>query len=270
MLRYNYQTLNGIKIFNKDIDTHYKDYPVKGLDTLYQAENTHFWFIARKEFIYQSMLLDIKKSSKIIEIGAGTGNVTRFLQSKGYTNISVGEMYKHGLEYAKSYGIQNLYQFNLLQTPFIEEFDTVCIFDVLEHIEDDILALKNVHMMLKENGYLVITIPAHQWLWSREDAIANHKRRYTKKELIQKLEISGFTVQSAKYFFIFILPLLFLRKLLTPDTKKPITPKELEQKISIYPWINKILLALSRIENRIYRLLPNIAGGSLFIIARKK
>ena len=82
---------------------------------------------------------------KIIEIGTGTGNVSRYLQNNGYKNISVGEMHLSGLKYAKDYGIKECYQFNLLDTPFEDEFDAVCMFDVLEHIKKDDLALQNVN-----------------------------------------------------------------------------------------------------------------------------
>jgi nucleoside-diphosphate-sugar epimerase len=117
-----------------------------------QQEEKHFWFLARKEFILQNAINHIQPNDKIIEIGAGTGNVARYLQKNGYENISVGEMHLNGLKYAQSYGMKECYQFDLLDTPFENEFDTVCMFDVLEHIPDDKLALENVNKMLNGGG----------------------------------------------------------------------------------------------------------------------
>ena len=148
---------DNIKIFDEDIKENHADYNAVGLDNLYAQEEKHFWFIARKEFILRSIKQHIKKSTKIIEIGAGTGNVSRFLQKNGYKRIAVGEMHLNGLKYAQGYGISECYQFDLLNSPFENEFGAVCLFDVLEHIKQDGLALKNVHQSLTKDGLVVLT-----------------------------------------------------------------------------------------------------------------
>ena len=265
-----YKEKDGIKVFNDEIDNNHSDYNSKGLDKLYSQEEKHFWFIARKEFILQNIQNYISKNKKIIEIGAGTGNVARYFMQNGYTNISVGEMHLNGLKYAKNYGIKNCYQFNLLDIPFKDEFDAVCMFDVLEHIEDDSFALENIHRSLNADGNIVLTVPAHMWLWNRDDTVAGHKIRYTKKQLIRKLEKNGFEVLMAKYFFISITPLLYLRTILNRDDKSDIKDEEYSSNISMNSAIGSILLFISKIENKINKYLPNLFGGSLFIIARKK
>ena len=265
-----YKEIDGIKIFHENVDENHDDYNSKGLDNLYVQEEKHFWFLARKNFILQNFKKYIDRNSKIIEIGAGTGNVSRNLQQNGYENISVGEMHLNGLKYAKSYGMKDCYQFDLLDTPFENEFDVVCMFDVLEHIPNDNEAIKNVNKMLNGGGKIVLTVPSHMWLWNRDDAIAGHKIRYTKKELIEKLENSGFEIITARYFFMAITPLLFLRRVLNKDDGSKVREEEYSNDISINPTLSKILLFISNIENKINRFLPNLFGGSLFIIARKK
>ena len=179
-------------------------------------------------------------------------------------------MHLNGLTYAKNYGIKECYQFDLLKTPFENEFDTVCMFDVLEHIENDDLALQNIHKSLNDSEKVVLTVPSHMWLWNRDDAIAGHKIRYTKKELIKKLEDNGFDVLQSKYFFMSIVPLLYLRTIVNKDDKSDIQDAEFTNDISMNPLLSNILLFVSRVENKISDFLPNLFGGSLFIIAEKK
>jgi len=265
-----YQEIDNIKIFNKNILKNHSDYNASGLDNLFKVENNHFWFIARKEFILQNFKKYIPTDKNIIEIGAGTGNVSRYLKEHKYDDISVGEMHLNGLKYAQSYGIKECYQFDLLDSPFENEFDVVCMFDVLEHIEDDNLALKNVNKSLNKNGQIILTVPSHNWLWNRDDTIAGHKIRYTKRQLIDKLKANGFEIEEARYFFMFITPLLYLRTILNKDDGSKVLEEEYSNDISMNPILSNILLFISRIENKINRFLPNLFGGSLFVIARKK
>ena len=268
MLLEKYTEIDGIKIFDDQVISE-SDYNPTGLDNLYQAEEKHFWFLARKEFILSKVKKYVSKTAKVMEVGAGTGNVTRYFKQHGYSNLSVGEMHLGGLKYAQNYGIHECYKFNILQNPFKDEFDAVCMFDVLEHIEEDNLTIKNVHVMLKNKGYMVLTVPAHRWLWNREDKIAGHKRRYTKKELITKLKNNNFEIIEARYFFMTIVPLLFLRVFLSKDNDTMVSEEEHEKSITMNPLLNQILLFFSRIENKINSFVPNVFGGSLFIIARK-
>ncbi|OEF06212.1 class I SAM-dependent methyltransferase [Vibrio genomosp. F10] len=261
--------IDGIEIHHPDISDNHQDFDAKHLDNLFLAENRLFWSIIRKEFLLSKFNQYLEKDNEIIEIGAGTGDVSRSLLKDGYTNISVGEMHVNGLKYAKTYGIERCYQFDLLRSPFSNKFETVCMFDVLEHIDDDELALFNSFQMLKDNGHVIITVPAHMWLWNRSDRVVGHKRRYTKDELEKKLEKCGFKIVESRYFFIFITPLLLLRRFIDVDNNSPVENDEKCKYLNLNNFINKALLFISRVDNKINNYLPNRFGGSLFIIGRK-
>jgi hypothetical protein len=101
------------------------------------------------------------------------------------------------------------YQYNLSDQILIEEFDGICAFDFIEHIDDDRGVLKNMYAALKLGG-----VPADQRLWSAMDRYAEHKRRYSRKELLEKVEGNGFKVIKLSYFMALLYTfILFLRKL---------------------------------------------------------
>jgi len=268
VIRESLENKAGILLFNPEIVKDHEDYNAAGLDALHAAEEKHFWLIARKQRIVDVFKKYVQTHDSILEIGAGTGNVALALQKAGY-DVSVGEMHLNGLHYAKSYGIKNCYQFDLFEPPFLEYFDVIGMFDVLEHLQEDVLAMQCVQSMLKPNGRVVLTVPAHQWLWNRDDAIAAHKRRYTLKSLKTVMDKAGFEILQGRYFFVSILPLLFLRRILNADNGSQVQEKERHQKININPLINRILLKITMLENRFACWMPNLAGGSIILVAKK-
>lgn len=251
------------------------------MDMLYLAENQHFWHIARRKYIYEkvsSMLTklygDNFKNVHILDVGAGTGSVTRHFLNQGFCNIAIGEIHPQGLEYAKTYGIEKLYCMDLLDVPFSNEFDCIFAFDVIEHIEDDKAAIKNMQSMLKSNSksLLCLSVPAHKWLWNAHDCLVHHKRRYTKATLANVLHSCGLKIQVLQYFFVSITPLLYLRALLNPAHKASSLAKTKELRDVPPPKIiNSALLGICAVENYIchtLRLSPPF-GGSLFAIASR-
>lgn len=113
-------------------------------------------------------------------------------------------------------------------------------------------------------------MPALQSLWNAHDVDVGHKRRYDKKSMKKLLESSGFDVVEMKYFFISILPLLYLRRVLNPARANQIPKGDSIPKTNFL--INKILSFILNLENLIISLpfMPNPPGGSLLVIARKK
>jgi len=253
---------NGIYQLDKGVDENFVDFDAKCLDQYYSAEKNHFWFKIRNKFILANFKKFIIKSNKIIEIGAGTGAVTRYLIQNGY-NVSAGDIHMRALEYAKQYGVDDLYLLDINKQQIINEFDAVCLFDVIEHIDNDSDAIKNVLESLKKNGKLFITVPAHNWLWNADDVKVGHKRRYENKQLQELLLNNGFEINYVSNFFIFIVPLLFIRKLVNKNT-------ESNYQIKINPIVNCLLYFLSTIELFFLKFTKFSVGGSILIVASKK
>lgn len=259
---------SGIVYFHPGIPEDLKNYNAKFYEELYRHEQKHFWFTSRKNVILRHFKDFVKPEESILEIGAGTGDIMRELISKGYKNVAVGEIHASGLKYAKNYGIKQLFQFDVNKSPFKNHFDVIGAFDVFEHLDNDDLALKNIKQMLKRYGRVIITVPAHNWLWSDIDRQSGHLRRYNSKTLQELLERNSFEILAARGFFASMLPLLYVRTLL--NKKK--SNKKLEDRngFKINPQINWMFKTIMLIENSLIMNIPASFGGSIIIIARKK
>jgi len=265
---YEAKLLDGVIHFHPDINEIYENYHAKGLDTLYKSEQKHFWFKNRRALILKAFKKYVSTADQIIEIGAGTGRIARELMNNGY-KVQVGEIHSSGLEYAKSYGVEERYQFDLLRAPFLEHFDVVGMFDVLEHLDDE-LAVQKIHQILKAGGKVILTVPAHMWLWNRHDALAFHKKRYEVKELQNLFEKNGFRILQAHHFFVSLIPLLYLRKLINPDDGTPPRTEEYKKEFK-EPWlINWLLNLILKFENQVVSIIKPKIGGSILLVAQKK
>jgi 2-polyprenyl-3-methyl-5-hydroxy-6-metoxy-1,4-benzoquinol methylase len=256
-----------IVLFSPEIADNHEDYKAEGLDALYVHETQHPWFRHRVNVIRKAFATHVGKTEDILEVGAGTGHTARALLEDGYRNLSIGELHKNGLLYAKRYGLERLYQFDLRASPFREHFDVVALFDVLEHIADDELALNNIHKMLRPGGRVILTVPAHQALWSRIDELSSHHRRYNRRGLASLLQSGGFEILQSRYFFTALVPGLLARRFVSRNA----TWETVESGIG---------LKVSRLANLAMRLasgpgdfllapLRRFVGGSLLTIARK-
>ncbi|MBF0553068.1 MAG: methyltransferase domain-containing protein [Nitrospirae bacterium] len=231
-------------------------------------EDKHFWFIARKDFIKTICDMYIKQSGKIIEIGAATGYITRHLIAEGYKDISIGDLNSDSFNYSDDKGIMNRYQFDLTKSPFVGHFDAVFMFDVLEHIDDAELSVKKACEMLTPQGRIVITVPAHMWLWSKHDALVSHKKRYELDQVVQLLRRNGFKILKATAFFASILPLLYLRKYIDKDTGR-VSKADVAYRYKINPAVNRMLDKILHLECKLLNRVSLKYGGSLIVVGER-
>jgi 2-polyprenyl-3-methyl-5-hydroxy-6-metoxy-1,4-benzoquinol methylase len=258
---------DGLIVFNPEITEDHQDYRSEGLDAVYQQERLHPWFRHRVNIIRGAFRHFAARTEDILEVGAGTGYTARALLEDGYRNLSVGEIHKNGLFYAKQYGLKRLYQFDLRSSPFREHFDVVGLFDVLEHIADDGLAVKNLHKMLRPGGRVILTVPAHRWLWGRIDELSSHHRRYNRQSLASLLRAGGFEVLKSRYFFTALVPALLVRSYLSRNARWETI--ESESGLTNSPLGNLVLRLASGPGDFMLAPLRGLLGGSLLAVARK-
>jgi SAM-dependent methyltransferase len=259
---------DGIVLFNPEILPDHADYRAEGLDDLYRFEQVHFWFRHRLRVIREAFHSHVGRGEEILEVGAGTGHTARALQEDGYRHLALGEIHTNGLHYAKRYGLDRLYQFDVRTPPFVDHFDAVGLFDVLEHIQDDEAVARSLHAMLRAGGRILVTVPALRWLWSRVDELSGHHRRYDRRSLTSLLDRNGFDVLECRYFFIALAPALLLRSLLArrTDTHR----LQSDSGLTVSRTSNALLGLASGAGDRLLSPLRFQVGGSLLAVARKR
>ena len=183
-------------------------------ELLTAAEDKHFWFRSRTAVI-ASMAADavagLARGYRVLELGCGNGNVTRSLQASCPDGLVIGmDLFGEGLQNARRRGAPLLVQADVKQAPFISKFHVIGIFDVLEHIPDDRAILRQVFDLLEPGGTLLITVPAHQELWSYFDEASRHCRRYELPDLRAKLTESGYGIDYLSQYMMALYPLMWL------------------------------------------------------------
>lgn len=199
---------------------------------------------------------------RILEVGSGTGNITQFLllDNREVVATDVIPSYRQELQkrFAGSKNIQiGTFDLDRKAPPeyVSNPFDSVVCLNVLEHIEDDVLALKSMREALKPGGRLALLVPAHQVLYGAFDEAVGHFRRYGKKLLRSRLESAGFQVASIKYFnLVATLPWYINGRLLRRDY----LPNE---QVSLADKLTPIL--------KLEKLIGPPFGISLIVIGRK-
>lgn len=171
------------------------------------SEGMGIWAYIRLQEIHQ--LMRANKLSAIWEVGAGNGAVCMGLSALGHEAIAVEPIYA-GAKYIANQGLDSfgstLEELNLPD----HSLPVIGVFDVLEHIEDTTTTLREFYRVLQEDGSLLITVPAHQFLFSDYDSSIGHFRRYSIAQLKSTLSASGFELLNARFLFSFLVPLAWL------------------------------------------------------------
>ena len=179
----------------------------------HNVEKTHFWFKARRHYIVQ-LLEKYPRDISILDIGASSGILLMELVELGFdvNNLYAVDISPKAIKNCKINGIYNAFEMDAQNIVLEKKFDIIIASDCLEHLENDIQALKNWYGLLKINGSLLCFVPAFMTLWNLHDVVNMHFRRYRKNELKKKMNQIGFEIEKSSYwnFFLF-LPILISR-----------------------------------------------------------
>lgn len=186
--------------------TFYKEY--------YTLERKHWWFRVRSEIIEDYIRRVIYKGEplKILNIGVATGATSDLLSKFG--DVTSLEYDEECCDFLRDELKMEVINGSILELPFKEnEFDLVCAFDVIEHVEDDALGIVEMKRVSKTNGSIFVSVPALNVLWSQHDEVNHHHRRYTLKGLRNVFtESKGGKEEFSSYFnSLLFLPIFAVR-----------------------------------------------------------
>lgn len=244
----------------KEMEAHH--YPV-----LYQVEESHWWYLGRRELL-KSFVADIRERAKhdlkILDVGCGTGANLKMLREYGtaegvdISQQAVEFCHERGLTDVRLGAAEELPQSN-------NTFDLVTALDVIEHLDDDSEGLNEIQRVLRPNGHALLFVPAFMFLWGVQDDVSNHRRRYTRKQLVEAVTRSGLEVETVSYAnFTFFLPVLLVRWTMRVLKLKADT----EYGINISP-LNGLFAKLFGAERFILKRAGFPFGVSILCVARK-
>lgn len=233
----------------------------------YEAGN--FWFENRNRLLIWALERYFPAARSFLEIGCGTGFVLAGIRQRlPRLSLSGSDIFSQGLSFAQArIPDASLYQMDARRIPFEEEFDVIGAFDVLEHITEDETVLVEMYRATRPGGGVMLTVPQHPFLWSALDEHAMHKRRYTRRDLVEKVRRAGFRIVRLTSFVSLLLPAMVLSRLAKQRSDEPFDPFA-EFKIS--PRANAALSRLLGFERFLITsglTLP--AGGSLLVVAMR-
>lgn len=237
---------------------------------LAELEQHSFWFRGRNRLIVNSLQDAFPNATRILEIGCGTGYVMTGINSAlPSLDLTGADLYAEGLRYAhRRVPSAEFLQCDAAELPFDREFDVAGAFDVLEHIDDDERVLAGLHRALRPGGGLIVTVPQHRWLWSPADEFARHRRRYTRRELVAKVQRAGFGLKTVSSFVSMLLPVMLLSRLRARWSKQSFDPLR-EHRESRR--LDAVLEPMLRLEaNLIRRGVTLPVGGSLLVVAERR
>jgi SAM-dependent methyltransferase len=246
---------------------------------LHAVEDHHFWFQERNRVlaaVIDRLTCQLAHGYRVLEVGCGTGNVLRMLEDVCCDGEVIGtDLFDEGLVFARRRCRCAVVQADIFDLPFTEPFEVIGLFDVLEHLPDDRGALEALHAALVPGGALVLTVPAHQALWSYADEYAGHYRRYAASDLLELLERTGFQVEYCTPFMAALYPLLWLGRRWAslwndrrpvPDSRDTLFARELQ----LGRVVNRLLTWLHHWETPVIARQGKLPWGvSLLAVARK-
>ena len=174
----------------------------------------HWWYRGRQRILLQALdALALAPRARVLDAGCGAGTLMEELDRAGAV-VSGVEADPRAAELARTLGAGDVLVGDVSDLPYADAtFDLVTCLDVLEHVKDDVAALRELRRVTAPHGRLLVAVPNHPWLWSGHDRAAGHVRRYTPRRLLAVAGAAGWTPLAHTTFNIVLLPAMAAARL---------------------------------------------------------
>jgi SAM-dependent methyltransferase len=212
----------------------------------HQAEERHWWYRGRRTVLDGVIArLELPNQARVLDAGCGSGrNMIELSHLGTVTGIELSET---SVALARQRDAGEIVSGSVLEMPFPDDsFDLAVSLDVIEHLDDDLTALRELRRTVAPGGALLVTVPAYQWLWSGHDEINHHHRRYTRRSLQRVAERAGWTQVRTTYFNSLLLPVAIVLRVLDRVNRAKTTESSLDLWVPPAPvnWLLERPLAL--------------------------
>ncbi len=239
---------------------------------MYEVEDQHWWYVGNHEMFFNLLQRNniLTSGINVLDAGCGTGGWLHLLKNAYELNETGIDNHEIALTLASSRNNINLIYGDINTYPFKESsFDLVTCYDVIYHRDvDETLAIRNFNRILKNNGCLLVTVPAYSFLHSKHDEVVHANKRYTKKQVKMLLENNGFEIVKLSYCVSLLFPVALIKRLLDKlfnSEKKEHNEVKMPPKI-----VNHLFLSIMQFENFLFKYISFPFGLSVVALARKK
>jgi SAM-dependent methyltransferase len=239
---------------------------------MFEVEDRHWWYVGNHERFIKLLQRKyiLKDFISMLDAGCGTGKWLERLKNTADIYEMGIDNNETALDFAAQRGKLNLQPGDVNRRMFTDtSFDLITSFDVICNINvEDTTAIKNFHAYLKDDGYLLLSVPAYQFLHSRHDEVVHQNKRYTRRQVKWLLKNNGFEIVKISYGVCLLFPLALVKRI----TGKLIASHDNDHNEVEMPsgFINKLFLAVMRFENFLLRYICLPFGLSVFVLARKR
>jgi SAM-dependent methyltransferase len=187
----------------------------------HQAEDRHWWYRGRRTVIDGAIAaLDLPSGARILDAGCGSGR--NMVELARFGTVTGVELSDTSVALARERQSGEVIAGSVLEMPFPDHsFELAVSLDVIEHLEDDLAALRELRRTVAPGGALLVTVPAYQWLWSGHDEINHHHRRYTRRSLRRVAEQAGWSQVRTTHFNSLLLPMAVVLRVLERFSRRP-------------------------------------------------
>jgi SAM-dependent methyltransferase len=233
---------------------------------LAEAEESYWWHRGRQRIVRRVLTRYVAPSSRILDVGCGPGGTTK--SYSGANHVLGVDASAESTRLARGRGLEvaRMDATHLATRP--QSWDAIVSLDLLEHVDDDVAALREMRDALRPGGTLVATVPAYQFLWSSHDEAVGHRRRYTKGRLLRAAREAGFEVVLGAYVMSSILPLAMAVRL-----AERLRPRRGEPAASFTPvprLVNAVLERVVALGPEPVPFVPVPFGLSIVLVARRE